>query len=895
MQTGTYRPPRQPRYQPTGALKKATASSIRKLSADLRTRHPDLGASEHLDDAAKALDRNQHDAAQRHLRAAIENFTPSSLRRHGLLTDDQHDDGKRSMDAVHRHLLMVKDIQDLHEQNQQLPHAADTEDDDLTVKPTARQPDGQRAMNTPDAVPAGRIDINVTQPQKTTDPKEAKQVAASTTSGDLTTAIELAFDPSQPRDHKGMWTRLAEAAKPFLESPLAANERAISQSPGTRLDDISQFGPDHMDAAHPGIEKSQHAHVMDHLSNPAAQSHTHKFLEALRERRGALPPMPNAPPGQFAPVTPRMRADMKAYQAVQRQRTKSMRNAGVSAREAQIQMDYSNVDLGHHYDPSEPRGKHGEWSDKEVEKSTKKLVRKLTKGATPHTMKQIRERERDSSRSPVGREDIKMLAKIIGGKTITAATPMDFSVKTGALASTPHPFGKPGGPGLWHQKDMELPPYIQNIARAILREGRAKDLSSAIAIAKASTSKWANTSKHPEVRAASAATNADWDAKRARAHAHSSLLAAIELASSGGHHIAGTPDTYKHGWLKIAGAQPKGVNADNPTADKMHVGDLRAHLNSMHSGLPAIGRASKPVTGKKNLVALHESMHQAMDEASRNGRPRPVTKDGTLVDWGLAHTHGMSPSSALARELNTEYAAEGDATKRPDVQKLNLVQREEYVRQVTRGAGHAAALKAARAVRSPFITQTANQHLASRVIELVGTAAGAAKDTHVAAGSAAGGQFGAAGGGGAGSNTKASQKAALLKRAAALRAQAAAAARKLALLKKALKGTTAKQAGAVTAAKKAVTPAAAAKAAAAKTPAGVAAAAKAKAATAATPAGQASALVTAAGKAVTPAQIAAVQRRMSQAQIKVQIAALTKQVTSLLTQAAALTKQAASL
>jgi hypothetical protein len=103
----------------------------------------------------------------------------------------------------------------------------------------------------------------------------------------------------------------------------------------------------------------------------------------------------------------------------------------------------------------------------------------------------------------------------------TIQTANEFSAQTGALATTPHPFGKPGGPGLWDVKGMELPPYIQNIAHALLRKGRAKTLGQAIAMAKAATSRWAagkNTT--PEVRAASAATNADWAAKRARAHAH---------------------------------------------------------------------------------------------------------------------------------------------------------------------------------------------------------------------------------------------------------------------------------------------------------------------------------------------------------------------------------------
>jgi hypothetical protein len=110
-------------------------------------------------------------------------------------------------------------------------------------------------------------------------------------------------------------------------------------------------------------------------------------------------------------------------------------------------------------------------------------------------------------------------------------TALELSAQTGALASTSHPFGKPGGPGLWGVKGMELPPYVQNIAHALLRTGRAKDEGEAIAMARAATKRWKsgkNTS--PEVRAASTASDADWRAKQARAHAHANDSAgAIEM------------------------------------------------------------------------------------------------------------------------------------------------------------------------------------------------------------------------------------------------------------------------------------------------------------------------------------------------------------------------------
>src|SRR5579875_3830044 len=113
-----------------------------------------------------------------------------------------------------------------------------------------------------------------------------------------------------------------------------------------------------------------------------------------------------------------------------------------------------------------------------------------------------------------------------------------------AIASTvPEPFGKPLGPGLWRVKGMELPPYIQHVAHDLLQAGHAKSVSQAIQMAVGIVKKWAKGvpvggetkvgSKkhkhpghiHPDVQAAAAKAIADWEAKRARAHAqhHHSL------------------------------------------------------------------------------------------------------------------------------------------------------------------------------------------------------------------------------------------------------------------------------------------------------------------------------------------------------------------------------------
>lgn len=101
----------------------ALASSMRKLARRLERQHPALGAHQHVDDAANALETGLHDGAVRHLNAAVATMTPQSLNRHGLTTDDVHHAAKRSMDDIHRHVLRVKDLRDAFRQAPPAPAA----------------------------------------------------------------------------------------------------------------------------------------------------------------------------------------------------------------------------------------------------------------------------------------------------------------------------------------------------------------------------------------------------------------------------------------------------------------------------------------------------------------------------------------------------------------------------------------------------------------------------------------------------------------------------------------------------------------------------------------------------------------------------------------------------
>lgn len=109
---------------------------------------------------------------------------------------------------------------------------------------------------------------------------------------------------------------------------------------------------------------------------------------------------------------------------------------------------------------------------------------------------------------------------------------LEMSAQTGTLSTVHHPLGKPGGPGLFRVKNLQLPAYIQNIAAAMERNGHTE--SQAIQLAIGACQRWARGGGKvsPEVRAAAAKALSEWEAAKARAHEHSNHTEAVELAGA---------------------------------------------------------------------------------------------------------------------------------------------------------------------------------------------------------------------------------------------------------------------------------------------------------------------------------------------------------------------------
>jgi hypothetical protein len=104
---------RGPRPVAITPMKVRATSGLRKLAGQMQDAFPEMDVHQHLQDAARELDSGRTHNAQRHVNAAIFHLTPLQMRRHGVHDDAGHMRGKAFMQQAHRHLLLIKDIEDV--------------------------------------------------------------------------------------------------------------------------------------------------------------------------------------------------------------------------------------------------------------------------------------------------------------------------------------------------------------------------------------------------------------------------------------------------------------------------------------------------------------------------------------------------------------------------------------------------------------------------------------------------------------------------------------------------------------------------------------------------------------------------------------------------------------
>lgn len=125
-----------------------------------------------------------------------------------------------------------------------------------------------------------------------------------------------------------------------------------------------------------------------------------------------------------------------------------------------------------------------------------------------------------------------------------------MTAKTGEASTVHEPVGKPSGPGLWHHKNMQLPPYVQHVAHHLIAQGM--DESRAVEMAVGIVKNWAaghdghGHQVHPDVQAAAAKNIAEWEALKAKAHgsgkARRSAVTVTQRAEMAASSINDLPD-----------------------------------------------------------------------------------------------------------------------------------------------------------------------------------------------------------------------------------------------------------------------------------------------------------------------------------------------------------------
>jgi phage head maturation protease len=177
---------------------------------------------------------------------------------------------------------------------------------------------------------------------------------------------------------------------------------------------------------------------------------------------------------------------------------------------------------------------------------------------------------------------------------------------TGTASTVPEPFGKPSGPGLWHHKGLQLPPYIQHVAHHLVAQGH--DESKAIEMAVGIVRDWAEGRNgrggkvHPDVQAAAAKNIAQWEADKAKAgKARRSGVTTTQRAAMATASINDLPDSdfayVESGGKKDSSGRtvPRSLR-HFPIHDATHVRDALSRAPDSPFGdraMPAIRKAAK--------------------------------------------------------------------------------------------------------------------------------------------------------------------------------------------------------------------------------------------------------------------------------------------------------------
>lgn len=458
---------KRPHVTPLTPMRVQAAKSMSRLADHMKESGPDVPAHTHVRDAVRMLRAGNEAAAGRHLRAAMFALTPQSLMRNGIHIDDQHLAARDAMHGIHRHLLLVKDIEDAAAKNE-AAIARDSYGDGapsmqpanpgagfgpgaLAQKPTARQPPGNQALNAPNRADGGGPDPNVAGPDGA-QPKSSKQFGYGWDD------IGAVIDMVGPKGYSHGWVY---HGGPGLPRPKPQGLRA----PG-RMD------PKSVIAVGGGRKnwESEASQMPDALARKNFPDIARRMRQITPERLQQARDDENRISNGLAPVHPELAQIWPGIYG----------NAkGVTAA----------LPL-----PKPPRVRHDPRSVTGLSDSRVSYLKAALRQQYPATFNAF---------------------------SISSGPAVELSAETGRLASAPAPRGKPGGPGLYRQKGNMHSPYMQNLVKALI-EKRGMDPGKAYAIAWGAMRKWSKGGgkTHPEVKAAAAGGLGMEKTAEARAHAH---------------------------------------------------------------------------------------------------------------------------------------------------------------------------------------------------------------------------------------------------------------------------------------------------------------------------------------------------------------------------------------
>jgi hypothetical protein len=129
--------------------KQLVARAIRATAARVKLTHPATHADSHLTDAARMLERGYTYAATRHLDAARRTLSAQTLYRHGVFDDASHGQAALHGGQIIRHMLKVRDIQDIGQEQER--RAVQAKTNQMAEDERKRQ----RALQPPATTPTG--------------------------------------------------------------------------------------------------------------------------------------------------------------------------------------------------------------------------------------------------------------------------------------------------------------------------------------------------------------------------------------------------------------------------------------------------------------------------------------------------------------------------------------------------------------------------------------------------------------------------------------------------------------------------------------------------------------------------------------------------------------------